>query len=61
LSARLILLAGLLGAAGVAALLWWWFVLCERDCAAEDRHAQDLFQRGELLQTLGSVSKVEID
>jgi len=58
LSARLIVLAGLLAAAGGAAL-WWWFVLCERDCAAADRHAQDLFQRGELLAALALLDKVD--
>lgn len=50
LIARVIALAGLLAAVGGA--IWWWFVRCERDCAASDREAQELFRRGELLSVL---------
>lgn len=58
MSARLALLAGLLVAAGAAAW-WWWFVRCERDCIAAERHAQELFQRGELLPALALIDQVD--
>jgi hypothetical protein len=58
LSARIIVLVGVLAVAGTAAS-WWWFVCCERNCAATDRHAQDLFQRGDPLAALALLDKFD--
>jgi len=42
-----------------ALILWWWFVRCETDCAAADRAAEDLFERGELLSVLELIDTVD--
>lgn len=44
-------------AAGLAA--WWWFVRCDRTCAAADRVAQTLFERGELLSALALIDSTD--
>jgi hypothetical protein len=53
---RALLVTGVLLAVAGA---WWWFVRCERVCAALDRDAQELFERGELLTALERIDRVD--
>jgi hypothetical protein len=45
--------------ASVAAAWWWWYVRCERDCAAADHKAEELFRRGELLSALALIDAMD--
>jgi hypothetical protein len=38
---------------------WWWFVRCERNCGEVLRHAQDMFERGELSLALARIDAVD--
>jgi hypothetical protein len=56
--APMILLAGVVAAAGAA--VWWRrIVRCEHDCSGVDHDSQEMFRRGELLFALALIDGVD--